>query len=83
MTCWMCFGGKYHYPAPYQTNSYLCRFEAQLLASDEGGVVLDQVAFYPDGGGQPPDIGRSLMRTAGAPRNGNRTQVRRTFQAPP
>lgn len=42
----------------YQTDSYLRTFEAEVLASDEHGVVLDQTAFYPGGGGQPHDTGR-------------------------
>ncbi len=42
----------------YQTDSYLRMFAAQVAASDEGGVVLDQTAFYPGGGGQPHDTGR-------------------------
>ena len=33
-------------------------FEAVVLASDaEDGIVLDRSAFYPGGGGQPPDHG--------------------------
>jgi misacylated tRNA(Ala) deacylase len=32
-------------------------FEARVLTSDPEGIVLDRSAFYPGGGGQPPDSG--------------------------
>jgi misacylated tRNA(Ala) deacylase len=35
----------------------LREWDAVVLASGEGGVVLDRSAFYPGGGGQPPDHG--------------------------
>ena len=35
----------------------LREWEAHVLASDESGIVLDRSAFYPGGGGQPPDHG--------------------------
>ena len=45
----------------YYENAYLKEFEAEtleLLELEEGrGVVLNQTAFYPGGGGQPPDRG--------------------------
>src|SRR5512133_3424260 len=43
----------------YQTDSYLQSFEGQVVALDEEnrGIVLDQTAFYPGGGGQPADLG--------------------------
>ena len=43
----------------YQTDSYLREFDAVVTAIDEDahGVVLDQTAFYPTGGGQPHDTG--------------------------
>lgn len=43
----------------YQTDSYLSQFEGVVTAVDEEnhGVVLDRTAFYPGGGGQPPDYG--------------------------
>lgn len=45
----------------YYEDAYLKEFEAETLALlelEEGrGVVLSQTAFYPGGGGQPPDRG--------------------------
>jgi len=38
-------------------------FDATIVAQAEGGVVLDQTAFYPGGGGQPADHG--LLTAAG------------------
>ncbi len=43
----------------YLHDSYLCEFEAMVTAHDldRNGVLLDQSAFYPGGGGQLPDTG--------------------------
>ena len=43
----------------YQTDAYLKEFSATVTAVDEDnhGVVLEQTAFYPGGGGQPADRG--------------------------
>ncbi len=38
-------------------DAYLKVFEAEVLASEDQGVVLDRTAFYPGGGGQPSDVG--------------------------
>ena len=38
-------------------DAYLKEFEASVLEEATGGVVLDRTAFYPGGGGQPPDTG--------------------------
>jgi misacylated tRNA(Ala) deacylase len=49
----------------------LREWDAVVLASSEDGIVLDRSAFYPGGGGQPPDEGVLLWggvqtRIAGA-----------------
>jgi misacylated tRNA(Ala) deacylase len=49
----------------------LREWDATVLASGEDGIVLDRSAFYPGGGGQPPDTGVLLWggvrtRIAGA-----------------
>jgi misacylated tRNA(Ala) deacylase len=45
------------------TDAYLQEFEATVMEQLEGGVVLDQTAFYPGGGGQPHDVG--ILSAAG------------------
>jgi misacylated tRNA(Ala) deacylase len=42
----------------FQTDSYLREFDAEIVAVDGNAVSLDRTAFYPGGGGQPPDLGR-------------------------
>jgi misacylated tRNA(Ala) deacylase len=39
------------------TDATLREWDATVLASGEDGIVLDRSAFYPGGGGQPPDTG--------------------------
>lgn len=41
----------------YFDDAYQRTFEAEVLNVEEKGVVLDRTAFYPGGGGQPPDRG--------------------------
>jgi len=38
-------------------DSYLKEFEATVLEASDKGIVLDQTAFYPKGGGLPSDTG--------------------------
>ena len=47
----------------YPTDSYLSAFDAEVVAVDREnhGVVLDRTAFYPGGGGQPPDQGELII----------------------
>ncbi len=46
----------------YLTDSYMIEFEARVLdvveRAEGSAVVLDQTCFYPEGGGQPCDLGR-------------------------
>src|SRR5437667_113990 len=43
----------------YQTDSYVQEFTAKVTNVDAANhaVILDRTAFYPGGGGQPPDSG--------------------------
>ncbi len=68
----------------YQTDSYLKEFEARVTGHDADlhGVVLDQTAFYPGGGGQPADAGQlqfasTTVALAGIRRGADRALVHR------
>lgn len=41
----------------YHVDAYMKTFMANVEQVEEHGVVLDQTAFYPGGGGQPSDVG--------------------------
>ncbi len=41
----------------YENNSYIKKFTAKIISSDEKGTVLDKTAFFPEGGGQYGDTG--------------------------
>ena len=41
----------------YLTDAYSREFDATVVDSDHGWCVLSQTAFFPGGGGQPPDVG--------------------------
>lgn len=53
----------------YQSDSYIRSFEALIVALDNenNGLVLDQTAFYPGGGGQPPDTGHISIESSKLP----------------
>lgn len=58
------------------TDATLRDWQAVVLRSDSEGIVLDRSAFYPGGGGQPPDEGVLLWggvqtRIAGARKTGD------------
>ncbi len=47
----------------YYENSYLKQFNASIISvNDDDMIILDQTAFYPGGGGQPPDNGMILIK---------------------
>lgn len=46
-----------HYKDPYMQE-----FRAKVVGSFDGYVVLDRTAFYPEGGGQPGDVGEFIRR---------------------
>ena len=41
----------------FLTDAYVKEFEAVVTAVSPEGIILDQTAFYPGGGGQPNDVG--------------------------
>lgn len=41
-------------------DGYMKEFDATVTAVTDKGVVLDRTAFYPGGGGQPPDTGHLM-----------------------
>ena len=41
----------------YEKDSYIKKFTANVLSSDEKGTVLDKTTFFPEGGGQYGDTG--------------------------
>ena len=46
----------------YYAESYIQTFDATVIAIDEENraIILDRTAFYPGGGGQPPDKGKVI-----------------------
>ena len=41
----------------YYEDAYLTEFEAKVLLCKKRYLILDNTAFYPEGGGQPSDVG--------------------------
>ena len=50
----------------FLTDSYLKEFEANVVDLSGREVILDRTAFYPGGGGQPPDKGSLGIGPIGA-----------------
>lgn len=48
--------------ALYYRDPYMPEFRARVIGSFDGYVVLDRTAFYPEGGGQPGDVGEFISR---------------------
>lgn len=42
----------------FRDDAYLTSCEARVVAADAEGIRLDCTVFYPEGGGQPGDVGR-------------------------
>lgn len=46
----------------FYENPYETEFEAHVIGTYENDIILDQTIFYPEGGGQPSDIGYLEIR---------------------
>jgi len=57
----------------YYEDHYTKEFDAKVIWAKGSEIILDQTAFYPDGGGQPGDIGYISN-------NGKKTKVKNTIK---
>jgi misacylated tRNA(Ala) deacylase len=60
----------------FRDDGYLRSCEATVIEINENNIVLDQTVFYPEGGGQPGDIG-TLIRA-----DGDSVPIDDTYKAP-
>jgi misacylated tRNA(Ala) deacylase len=49
--------------ALYLTDSYLKEFDAKVVKAEQGKIILDITAFYPESGGQPCDFGKLIRKS--------------------
>jgi misacylated tRNA(Ala) deacylase len=47
--------------ALFRANAYLREAQAVVLCAEPRGIVLDRTIFYPQGGGQPGDVGALIL----------------------
>lgn len=45
----------------FRATPYETAFEAEIVGIEDGAVVLDRTLFYPQGGGQPGDVGELAL----------------------
>ncbi|MEM1983696.1 MAG: alanine--tRNA ligase [Candidatus Korarchaeum sp.] len=72
----------------YYQDPYMLEFEARALGYVDGKLLLDSTAFYPEGGGQPPDLGTvewegGSARVVGAEKHAGRVLHRIEGKLPP
>ncbi len=57
----------------YRKNAYLTSMEAKIVVAECNRILLDKTVFYPQGGGQPGDSGRLILK------DGTRLNVTGTY----
>ncbi len=71
----------------YYQNQYMKEFEAEVIKVLDEKVILDKTCFYPEGGGQPSDIGHFVFDGKKVEvidvQKAGRTIIHRVKDAPP